>query len=117
MDEPHSAIDGPAQGEIVNLTDHRAETSRAAQLELLGELGPDRILAEYEALNGEQPKQALLPHLIMPAHHDVRSKDVFVRRLHGIAGCRGRARTCGLSRSFADAGRGRANRALTGHGS
>ncbi len=83
VDEPHSAIDGPAQGEIVNLTDHRAETSRAAQLELLTELGPDRILAEYETLNGEQPKQALLPHLIMPAHHDVRSKDVFVRRLHG----------------------------------
>ena len=35
VDEPHSAIDGPAQGEIVNLTDKRAETSRAAQLELL----------------------------------------------------------------------------------
>lgn len=83
VDEPHSAIDGPAQGEIVNLTDHRAEISRTAQLELLGELGPDRILAEYEALSGQQPKQALLPHLIMPAHHDVRSKDVFTRRLHG----------------------------------
>jgi hypothetical protein len=25
VDEPHSAIDGPAQGEIVNLTDKRAE--------------------------------------------------------------------------------------------
>jgi hypothetical protein len=25
----------------------------------------------------------LLPHLIMPAHHDVRSSDVFTRRLHG----------------------------------
>ena len=31
VDEPHSAIDGPVQGEIVNLTDKRAETSRAAQ--------------------------------------------------------------------------------------
>ena len=40
VDEPHSAIDGPAQGEIVNLTDQRAETSRAAQLELLERLGP-----------------------------------------------------------------------------
>jgi hypothetical protein len=29
------------------------------------------------------PAQALLPHLIMPAHHDVRSSDVFTRRLHG----------------------------------
>src|SRR3982074_3672454 len=28
VDQPHSAIDGPAQGEIVNLTDKRAEPSR-----------------------------------------------------------------------------------------
>jgi uncharacterized protein len=44
VDEPHSAIDGPAQGEIVNLTDKRAETSRSAQLELLTDFGPDRIV-------------------------------------------------------------------------
>lgn len=25
----------------------------------------------------------MLPHLVMPAHHDVRSSDVFSRRLHG----------------------------------
>ena len=35
VDEPHSAIDGPGQGEIVNLTDRRAEPSRSAQLEVL----------------------------------------------------------------------------------
>jgi hypothetical protein len=83
VDEPHSAIDGPAQGEIVNLTDHRAERSRAAQLELLSELGPDRIISELAAIDGKQPAQAMLPHLVMPAHHDVRSSDVFSRRLHG----------------------------------
>jgi len=33
VDEPHAAIEGPGQGEIVNLTDHRAETSRGRQLE------------------------------------------------------------------------------------
>jgi uncharacterized protein len=27
--------------------------------------------------------QPELPHLVMPAHHDVRSSDVFIRRLHG----------------------------------
>lgn len=27
--------------------------------------------------------QAELPHLVMPAHHDVRPKDVMIRRLHG----------------------------------
>src|SRR5215208_3727592 len=44
VDAPHSAIDGPLQGEIVNLTDRRAEPSRAAQLELLSEMGPNRIV-------------------------------------------------------------------------
>jgi uncharacterized protein len=83
VDEPHSAIDGPAQGEIVNLTDKRAENSRAAQVKLLTGLGPDRIVSEFSALSDEMPTQAMLPHLVMPAHHDVRSSDVFVRRLHG----------------------------------
>jgi hypothetical protein len=83
VDEPHSAIDGHAQGEIVNLTDKRAETSRGAQLELLRRLGPDRIVSELSALSGEAPAQAVLPHLVMPPHHDVRSSDVFTRRLHG----------------------------------
>jgi hypothetical protein len=83
VDEPHSAIDGPVQGEIVNLTDRRAEPSRAAQLDLLSDFGPDRIVSEFEALNDAPIEQALLPHLIMPTRHDVRPKDVFVRRLHG----------------------------------
>jgi uncharacterized protein len=83
VDEPHCAIDGLAQGEIVNLTDKRAEISRAAQLDLLVDLGPDRIVTELAVLIGQQPAQGLLPHLIMPAHHEVRSSDVFTRRLHG----------------------------------
>ena len=83
VDTPHSAIDGPGQGEIVNLTDRQAGPSRAAQLELLTDFGPDRIVSELAALTGDVPAQALLPHLVMPAHHDVRSGDVFARRLHG----------------------------------
>jgi hypothetical protein len=86
VDEPHSAIDGPQQGVIVNLTDRRAERSRGAQLELLDRLGPDGIARELSTLensNFEPPAEPLLPHLIMPAHHDVRPKDVHVRRLHG----------------------------------
>src|SRR4029077_20472008 len=65
VDEPHSAIDGPAQGEIVNLTDKRAETSRLRQLDLLADLGPDRIVSELSARTGKTPTQALLPHLVM----------------------------------------------------
>src|SRR4051795_2275266 len=85
VDEPHSAIDGPQQGVIVNLTDHRAEQSRGAQLDLLDRLGPDGIADKLVALN-EVPRveaQPMLPHLVMPAHHDVRPKDVHVRRLRG----------------------------------
>src|ERR1700731_4443880 len=46
VDEPHAAIEGPGQGEIVNLTDRRAEPSRGRQLELLGALGPAGIARE-----------------------------------------------------------------------
>jgi uncharacterized protein len=83
IDEPHSAIDGPAQGRIVNLTDRRAERSRSAQIDLLGSLGPGRIVREYEAITRRTHHQLELPHLVMPAHHDVRSSDVIMRRLHG----------------------------------
>ena len=82
VDEPHSAIDGPSQGEIVNLTDRRAGRSRQAQLDLLT-LGPDRVTREFAKLSEKPSAQLELPHLVMPAHHDVRSEDVFIRRLHG----------------------------------
>jgi uncharacterized protein len=88
IDEPHAGIDGIGQGQIVNLTDRRAEASRRAQLELLSDLGPDGITREMAAIEGkakpvrDQP-QLLLPHLVMPDHHDVRSGDVVLRRLHG----------------------------------
>ncbi len=84
VDEPHSAIDGPAQGVIANLTDRRADASRRGQLDLLVELGPDGITRELAALEAPAPPaQQMLPHLIMPEHHDVRPSDVHVRRLYG----------------------------------
>jgi uncharacterized protein len=86
VDAPHAAIEGPSQGDIINLTDRRAENSRRKQIELLGTLGPDGIARQVAALipaNQEQPRQATLPHLIMPAHHDVRTSDVHLKRLHG----------------------------------
>ncbi|EJC83612.1 hypothetical protein Rleg4DRAFT_6640 [Rhizobium leguminosarum bv. trifolii WSM2297] len=89
VDSPHAAIEGRSQGTIVNLADRRAERSRRGQLDLLATLGPDRIIREAAALlRVEQPApepaaQPMLPHLIMPAHHDVRESDVNMRRLHG----------------------------------
>ena len=88
VDAPHAAIAGEPQGEIVNLADRRAEPSRRSQLDLLASLGPDRIVREMRRVSTADdglatlPTQPLLPHLVMPAHHDVRAGDVNLRRLH-----------------------------------
>jgi hypothetical protein len=80
---PHAAIEGRRQGEIVNLADRRADASRRAQLELLAELGPDRLAREAAALERAPVAEPLQPHLALPGHHDVRPDDVILRRLHG----------------------------------
>ena len=88
VEEPHNAIDGAHQGEIVNLTDRRADASRRTQLDLLSSLGPDRLTRELVAIEAKprkpppDPVQLTLPHLVMPAHHDVRASDVLEPRLH-----------------------------------
>lgn len=86
VDSPHSAIEGEAQGTIVNLADRRAAPSRSAQLDLLSSWSPDRIAAEAaKALPARAaappPAQAELPNLILPAHHDVRPENVVGKRL------------------------------------
>ena len=91
VEEPHAAIDGLGQGEIVNLTDRRAAPSRRMQLDVLQTLGPDEIARELrgmeardqEPIQSSTTEQPLLPHLIMPAHHEVRPNDLFERRLFG----------------------------------
>jgi hypothetical protein len=89
LDSPHAAIEGAGRGTIVNLADRRAGGSREGQIQMLGSLGPDGIVREFVRLEGTAapaappPAQAVLPHLIMPDHHDVRSENVVERRLHG----------------------------------
>jgi hypothetical protein len=87
VETPHAAIDGKNQGQIVNLTDRRAAASRRGQLDLLADFGPDRIVGELVKLQDKAvppaPDTPLLPHLVMPEHHDVRPKDAILRRLHG----------------------------------
>jgi uncharacterized protein len=86
LDAPHTAIEGAAQGHIINLTDREAQQSRKNQLDLLQALGPDGLSREFAKLLRHKAQtltlQLTLPHLSMPEHHDVRSKDVIVRRLH-----------------------------------
>ena len=119
--EPHAAIEGQGQGVIVNLTDHRASASRRAQVELVNSLGPDGIAREFArlhppsdiAIDSEQP---ILPHLVMPAHHDVRASDVLYPAPGRQPRRRRRMRTEGLFRSVAGSWRGRSNGARPGHG-
>ena len=59
VDEPHAAIEGQPGGPIVNLTDRRAAAARDATL-AIGQGGP---------------------HLVLPAHHDVRAADIDLPRL------------------------------------
>jgi hypothetical protein len=89
VDAPHAAIEGARQGVIVNLADRRAAASRARQLHMLDDMGPDHIVREFARIEGttapvvKAEPQALLPHLVLPQHHDVRSDDLVERRLHG----------------------------------
>ncbi|WED42900.1 DUF763 domain-containing protein [Legionella cardiaca] len=89
IDAPHAAIEGHSQGNIINLTDQRAQISRSMQIELLKTLSPERILAEAAKhkdiiLNSAiKTRQIPLPHLEMPAHHHVRAENISLRRLHG----------------------------------
>ncbi len=93
VNEPHAAIEGRSQGNIVNLTDRRAAASRGKQIELLATLGPDGIARELAAIGASDTApmasdvapapQPELPFLVMPAHHEVRASDIHLRRLHG----------------------------------
>jgi hypothetical protein len=91
VDAPHAAIEGEPQGSIINLADRRAAISRRAQLAVLASIGPAgvvRELAERRRQAVSAPAVAaavapLLPHLVMPAHHEVRATDVVGRRLQG----------------------------------
>lgn len=89
LDDSHAAIDGETGGSILNLADRRATASRDAQLDLLRTTSPDKIATEALALEPRAEKEAIptdqmtLPHLSMPAHHEVRASDVIARRLQG----------------------------------
>ena len=86
IDAPHAAIEGRQQGRIVNLADRRAAQSRDRQLGLLADMGPAGIARELARIEGKSvaapAAEPLLPHLVMPEHHDVRAEDIIGRRLH-----------------------------------
>ncbi len=67
VEEPHTGICGVNQGQILNMVAMEARPSRAAVMAMTEE-HPQRMLAEMQ-------------HLRMPDHHDVKAKDVNLKRL------------------------------------
>jgi hypothetical protein len=70
IEEPHTFIYGPNQGQIINITVKGAADTRTGMLELTKE-DPVLLLEEVKRLN-------------MPSHHDVQAKDVDLKRLGSV---------------------------------
>jgi hypothetical protein len=70
VEEPHTFIYGANQGQIINVTDKHAGTTRAGILQLAQE-DPQRLLPEIKKL-------------VMPRHHDVQAKDIDLKRLGSV---------------------------------
>ncbi|WP_316825176.1 DUF763 domain-containing protein [Pedobacter miscanthi] len=70
VEEPHTGICGINQGEILNLTSNNADKTRQSMMSITTE-SPNRMLAEVQ-------------NLVLPNHHDVRSKDIDLKRLGSI---------------------------------
>jgi uncharacterized protein len=70
VDEPHTFIYGKNNGKILNMVDKQAAPSRASVMDISREQ-PDKMLAEIKKL-------------VMPSHHDVRAKDVDLKRLGSV---------------------------------
>ena len=85
VDDPHVGVAGESKGTVLNLSDARSAANRGVILREVAN-GPDRVLkAVHEARRAKSPKREVqpnLPHLQLPAHHEVRRGDVVMRRLH-----------------------------------
>ena len=70
IDQPHTGINGVSQGRIMNLTASEAAANRKGIL-MIAKEDSNKILPDFA-------------RLLMPAHHDVRSQDVDLKRLGAL---------------------------------
>ncbi|MFD0998307.1 DUF763 domain-containing protein [Ohtaekwangia kribbensis] len=70
VEEPHASICGENQGNILNMVAREASPTRSSLMEMAHE-SPERMLKEIR-------------QLIMPSHHEVKAKDVDIKRLGSI---------------------------------
>ena len=69
-ENPHTFIYGRNQGEILNLTSTEANETKAGIISIAAE-NPDKMIAEIKKI-------------ILPRHHEVRQKDVDIKRLGAV---------------------------------
>ncbi|HZX59425.1 MAG TPA: DUF763 domain-containing protein, partial [Mucilaginibacter sp.] len=70
VDDPHTSIYGKNTGYILNMVDKAARPSRSGVMQIAGE-NPQNMLSE-------------ISKLVMPSHHDVKAKDVDLKRLGAV---------------------------------
>jgi hypothetical protein len=70
VDDPHTSIYGKNTGLILNMTDKLADTSRNGVMQIAAE-NPEMMIRE-------------ISKLVMPNHHDVKAKDVDLKRLGAV---------------------------------
>ena len=70
VEDPHTAICGNFQGDIINLVDKRAKSTQQSIL-TIGKSNPEKMLNEIK-------------HLVMPHYRDITLKDVDLKRIGSI---------------------------------
>ena len=70
VNDPHTSIYGKNTGYILNMADSEAQRSRNGVMQIAAE-HPDRMIGEINKL-------------ILPSHHDVKAKDVDLKRLGAV---------------------------------
>ena len=114
VENPHTGVTGENQGQILNLTDINASSTRSKILSLTQE-NPDRIIREVKKMGGSESLQLELfddaeknknppsnqnnisnewqktqilikndRNLVMPSHHEIRTEDVDLKRLGAV---------------------------------
>ncbi len=70
LEEPHTSVYGKNQGLILNLTHKEADPTKTGIMNIVRE-DPSKILPEIR-------------NIVMPSHHDVKAKDINLKRLGSI---------------------------------
>lgn len=97
VENPHTGITGENRGRILNLTDSKAEKTRSAILEISKE-NPDKMIKEIskiiltDSINSNPIESSFETDIMevegrnisMPRHHDVKAKDVNLKRLGAV---------------------------------